>query len=284
MRVFAVIESEGLAEVHQVMEEKEVHFGREHVGTAITLGAEFIAVKYGVVWLAWLAALFACLAVWGYTKKLARNHAKSGWGIRVVAVLFVLMATYFVTMPRKHAAVAINGNPTASLVPPQGEPAVDPDPAPKPPMKKTPILSPEQQQSGKDNVQTGPITTGPCSNVFSGGNGNQGSINCTDVPPQITTTKLSENVLDDGLFKTEFRLDIIANKAFLLHVRTSAPNLVDYPKIDDVRPSEQGGKAFQATSINGLGYIETDYSNIESGSYIVTVKTLKPNTVRIDCR
>jgi hypothetical protein len=99
-------------------------------------------------------------------------------------------------------------------------------------------------------------------------------------------TKQKENLPDNGIFTTEFRLDITASKAFLLHVKASAPNLVpDSPlKIDDVRPPEQGGMSFSATSKYGVGFIEMDYSNIESGSYIVTVQTSKPNTVRLDCR
>ena len=44
-----------------------------------------------------------------------------------------------------------------------------------------------QQQSGRDNVQTGPITSGPCSNVQVGGSGNQ-TTNCAPPQREISAT------------------------------------------------------------------------------------------------
>lgn len=45
----------------------------------------------------------------------------------------------------------------------------------------TPQPKTQQTQSGHDNVQSGPITQGPCSSVQQGGAGNQANINCGSV-------------------------------------------------------------------------------------------------------
>jgi hypothetical protein len=140
----------------------------------------------------------------------------------------------------------------------------------------------EQHGTGNGAVG-GSITTGPCSNVQVGGSGNQGSVNCTDVAPQITVTKLSEKVPDNGLFKTQFRLAIVTSRAFLLHVKAVAPHLVGTLRIDNERPPEQGGMAFSSVNTSGPGYTEEDYKDIESGNYIVTVQTALPDEVSLEC-
>jgi hypothetical protein len=130
-----------------------------------------------------------------------------------------------------------------------------------------------------DGARIGQNSNGDCSpNMIGGSN----TVNC-DVPPQIATTKLSENVPDNSLFKTDFRLVIVAKRAFLLHVKATAQNIVGSLKIDDVRPPEQGGKAFASVSTSGSGYVEEDYRDIESGSYIVTIHTSQPSVVSLEC-
>jgi hypothetical protein len=214
----------------------------------------------------------------------------SAWHVLLrIGTIAVCATVYFLLVGRQMVAEWHKEHPMVATKSPEPVSPTSPAPAPQePPAKKSspPKQNPPkgQQQSGKDNVQTGSVTTGPCSNVFNGGSGNQGTTNCSDVPPQITVTKQKQNAPDNGVFTTEFRLDITTNKAFLLHVKASAPNLIGDLKIDDIRSPEQGGKAFQATTSYGVGYMEKDYSNVESGSYIVTIQTSKLNTVRLDCR
>jgi hypothetical protein len=214
----------------------------------------------------------------------------STWHVLLrIGTITAAATVYFLLVGRQMVAEWHKEHLTVATRSPEPIPPTSPARAPQePPAKKSspPKQNPPkgQQQSEKGNVQTGPITTGPCSNVFNGGSGNQGTTNCSDVPPQIVVTKQKENAPDNGVFTTEFRLDITASKAFSLHVKVSAPNLIGNLKIDDVRPPKQGGMAFQATSKYGVGFTEMNYSNIESGSYIVTVQTSKPNTVRLDCR
>jgi hypothetical protein len=59
-----------------------------------------------------------------------------------------------------------------------------------------------QQQSGKNNVQTGPITSGPCSNLQIGGSNNQGTIdNCQatiiSAPPDRTLSDSQERAISE---------------------------------------------------------------------------------------
>jgi hypothetical protein len=148
------------------MEGKEEHHGREHVGTAVGLAAEFIAMTFGVIWLAWIAGIFVCLAVFGYTKKMVRERPKVGWGIRVAAILFTLAAAVIMTMPKKHAMVATNGesapSPSQQVTAPNAtsEPSVPADNkrAKKSDLQKPP--APSVSSSGSQSPATGGITQG----------------------------------------------------------------------------------------------------------------------------
>jgi hypothetical protein len=57
--------------------------------------------------------------------------------------------------------------------------------------KKKAAAPPPQTQSGQDNVQTGSITTAPCSNVQVGGSGNQATANCLPVARHLSQQQVS---------------------------------------------------------------------------------------------
>ncbi len=114
---------------------------------------------------------------------------------------------------------------------------------------------------------------------------NNGAMIQGDAPPQFTVSPVTENVSQaNGLYETQFKVQVTTARAIVLHVKASALNLVGNLKIDDERPPGQGGKSFTSSGTSGSGYTEEDYSNIESGGYFLTVQTSQPEKVRLECR
>lgn len=105
----------------------------------------------------------------------------------VVIVTLVLATIWEVAWRfRERPAQMAQNLPSAVMTPPQlPTPAIPPKPEIKKPHKK-PSLS-NQEQSGRDNVQTGSITQG-CGAIQQGGFQNQANVNCTPPPARVTTT------------------------------------------------------------------------------------------------
>jgi hypothetical protein len=181
------------------------HHGPEYVIAGIGLITEFGALRYGINWLAWIGVAFLVVAVWVYTRDFTRSRIWWGYGIRLVIFVALLVGTYFVTRFKVPAPVqgiaAATPPPINTPLPMNTPPPTSPkaESKPKAPTKKSPFAT--QQQSGKDNVQTGSITAGPCSNVQVGGNGNSATTNC--VPPSRVLPSEKAQQLADDLRRTE---------------------------------------------------------------------------------
>ena len=103
---------------------------------------------------------------------------------------------------REHPTVAIKSppQPVSPLPSPPSSPSAKSDES-----KKS-----DQRQSGKDNNQTGPITTGPCSSVQVGGSQNQSDINCG--PPSLKLTwSVSEKPSQDSKHPFYREIAVIPN-------------------------------------------------------------------------
>jgi hypothetical protein len=128
------------------------------------------------------------------------------------------------------------------------------------------------------------IISAPNGIAIGGGTVTNPTVNNYDVAPQIVVTRQKDNVPSGDLFITVFRLDIIASKAFLLHVRAVSPDIAGASiSVDNVRPPGQGGIAIISTGTTGVGFVEEDFRDVESGAYTVTARTLKPIMVRLEC-
>ena len=188
------------------MGETERHYGKDNLYAGIAVVVEIFAINYGAALLTWIAAGFICLAVFGYTKKWVREKRKRGWGTRAVAVTIILATAVLLTWPKKHPTVAATKEPGRVL-----ESIQQPVPqasAPQPTTPHPPLLADEkskkavrerqkvQRQLGKDNIQTGPITTGPCSSVQVGRD-NTATVNC--VPPQRALTLSQQEAFVNAL-------------------------------------------------------------------------------------
>ncbi len=144
--------------------------------------------------------------------------------------------------------------------------------------------TPEQNQSGHDNAQTGPITQGPNSALsFDQKGGVTAGTYLGNPPPQFAMTVVYENVKQDSSYETKFKVVITTSQSITFHVKVSA-QLINDMKIDNERPPQQGGMSFMGTSPKaGNGWMENDYWNIESGSYFVIVHTPTPQPVKLEC-
>jgi hypothetical protein len=95
----------------RAMETPKEHHGREYVIGGIGAFAEYLAVKYDMSWLAWLAALLFWLAVIEY----ARHSAwiKLRWKIVICAGVLVAMAvaTFYLTRDKTAPEVAKTSEP-----------------------------------------------------------------------------------------------------------------------------------------------------------------------------
>jgi hypothetical protein len=113
---------------------------------------------------------------------------------------------------------------------------------------------------------------------------NTGTMIKGDAPPQMTLTKLSENVLENGRFRTQFRMVITTQRAFVLYLKATSSSLEggilwDRDRLDP----RQGG--YSSTAINvfsGVGYAEEDIENVVAATYTVTLYTSKPDIVKLE--
>ncbi len=102
------------------------------------------------------------------------------------------------------------------------------------------------------------------------------------VNPQIKLTKLSENVPENGRFRTQFRMEIATQRAFVLYLKVTSPSLdgtIGWER--DVPPGHGGYSSFAMNAFNGPGYAEEDLQNVESGTYTVTLYTLHPGKIDV---
>jgi hypothetical protein len=101
-------------------------------------------------------------------------------------------------------------------------------------------------------------------------------------PPQFSISKVSENVKQGSSYETKFRVQVVASQPVTFHVRVTAQHIEDVT-IDNERPPEQGGMAFQSTNQAGDGWLQNNYMNMESGSYFIIVYTHLPQEIQLAC-
>jgi hypothetical protein len=195
------------AEVHAVAED---HHGREYVIGAIGAVAEYLAVRYGMDWLAWLAMFLMWLAVVEYTRRWAKGKV---WLYASWAALFLVMAmaTYFLIKPKSVVA-----NPP---IPPPPQPALPSKEPIVPPAASTETNKTQRTpQDSKKSQRTQPPpdnsvhvdnsstlqqrSNGDCSpNIVGGAN----TVNCS-APQRVLTEDQKKsfreimNTLPDGIF------------------------------------------------------------------------------------
>lgn len=96
-------------------ETKENH-GREYAVAAISVFGEYAAVKYGIGWLAWLAAFFLWLAIVSYTKSVSKRWLRNI--SRLVAASLIAIVTYS-QIDLKEPESPHNPAPVIPATPPQ---------------------------------------------------------------------------------------------------------------------------------------------------------------------
>jgi hypothetical protein len=149
------MDSSGLQEVHQHQQK-----GWEHVCTALVLVAEFLAVKYSIVWLGWTAGLFLWFAVGSYARHyLGPRYAK----VAILASIpLIVAATYYLTKGRPKSDGEM---PTVQA---QTTPA---------PQQSQPPSSPATKATPKSKATQSATATGKGDNSTTGAVNQQGNNN-----------------------------------------------------------------------------------------------------------
>lgn len=253
------------------------------VSQALTLyGLIDISVARICLVLAWVIAVLGVLAS-DYLR------GKSWKQILVVTALVgLIVGSGLVRLDRyathkKAEQEAISRPPSAphTVAPPPSIPIIK-TPLPHPSTRAPAPEKPQQDNSVHigNGATVSQASAGDCSpNMIGGSN----TVNCSEPAPRINISKLDVNVLNDkGRFVTRFRIDVETRRPVLLHVRAIG-SLVEDIGIDDIRPPEQGGKAFWGSSISGPGWYEEDFKDIESGGYLILVRTTKAGNISLEC-
>ena len=104
-----------------------------------------------------------------------------------------------------------------------------------------------------------------------------------DPPPQFILTTISENTPQDGLYETNFKLQVTTARSIVLRLKARATRFVGEMRITKEVPLGAGGEAFMSMlSRRGPTLIEENYQNIESGSYTITLHTAQPDKVTLE--
>lgn len=195
--------------------------GWEHICTVIILIAEYGAVKYSLVWLAWTASLFLWFAITSY----ARHYLplKSSKIVMLVSIPLIALGTYYITRvpskPEMTAQAQTASQPQTSAQPQQ--PSEQSDKESKPVAKKQvpkskPIVpKPPVQQDNSVHLENGSKlemqSSGDCSpNIVGGSN----TVNCGPPPPPTLSLKFSQERMasTDKKFAFETKVTITPNK------------------------------------------------------------------------
>jgi hypothetical protein len=95
----------------------EQHHGREYLVAFVSVAGEYAGIRYGIGWLAWLAAGFLWLAAVSYmSTALASSRFK--FPAQAVAAIIIAAATYhLVTPPAEFPIISISGQQVALFKP-----------------------------------------------------------------------------------------------------------------------------------------------------------------------
>lgn len=152
------------------------------IGLFVALGALGLPL-IGVAVNVWLGGAVLAIAFYCIVRAFWIWERSSTWHVLLrIGTIAIAAVIYFLMVGRQMVAEWHKEHPIVAVKSPEPVPPTSPAPAPKePPAKKLPQTKREpqgQQQSGKENIQTGPVTQGPCGNVQIGGSGNQATTNC----------------------------------------------------------------------------------------------------------
>ncbi|MDD5544698.1 MAG: hypothetical protein PHX83_16145 [Acidobacteriia bacterium] len=78
-------------------EPSKQHHGREYFFAGISVLGEFLAVKYGINWLAWLFAILLCLSIYEYAGGWFSAKPVLKYGIRALSFIVIIVITVFIT-------------------------------------------------------------------------------------------------------------------------------------------------------------------------------------------
>jgi hypothetical protein len=93
------------------------HHGREYLVAAVSVAGGYAGKRYGVAWLAWLAAAFLWLAILSYTSK-ALHGSRFKTAIQVVAAVAIAIGTYGLATPAPELPIiSIQGQQVALFKP-----------------------------------------------------------------------------------------------------------------------------------------------------------------------
>lgn len=81
--------------------------GREYILAIVSLGGEYVAVRYSMGWLGWLAAFFLWLAFLTYTKDHFQEIKWQRYGTRVCSAALIAFITFHLTRPRELQSVIL---------------------------------------------------------------------------------------------------------------------------------------------------------------------------------
>jgi hypothetical protein len=147
--VISVYSSTGIAVEVCAMDEqrRKEHHGREYLIGAIGALSEYLAVKYEVGWLAWLAAFLLFLAIFEYVSN-GSVRWKPGPTLWVALAVAVIIGTYFVT--RRNASLHDKTQAVAAA-PASVQTA---QPAPQQPPSAAPGAKPPEMKAGRQSART----------------------------------------------------------------------------------------------------------------------------------
>lgn len=214
-----------------------------------------------------------------------------GVGGILLAVAIVTLAV-MVLLPEIRSAIGLDPTLTLDLPSQQQTPKIPPfwdskgSPRLRTPAtasKPIPVskVNPEPNQSGHDNVQTGPITQqGACNAIQQGGSGNQQIVDCG--PPPLKLTWSVRPASPDGAFAYRQIVTVEANIDF--HPVSFA--IYCDREIKDVSP---GGTFFRldagiTSQSNKIGYVYYENPSLAAGvPLMVTVSSTEPfNVLKVE--
>jgi hypothetical protein len=174
-------------------------WGLQLIGVTVNvwLGAGVLALAFGLV----------ARSFWAWEGPSRWHIAWRSLTILVAAGLYaaIIIPQIKKELAREHPSLIAQKppSPVAPLVPPTETNSKPPNEKPKTEKPHIVKRTPDQKQSGgKDNVQTGPITQGPCSNLQVGGSQNSATTNCGPPPLEMSASSQTVPTDKEGLVKT----------------------------------------------------------------------------------
>jgi len=159
-----------------------------------------------------IAAIMLILDMVGSADIIRSRYPRAWVAVTSRPTILLLLLIAITLLDRNYKdAMAVGPPPSVKIYAPSPPLLAIREPEPPHPSAQKSGKSVAQNQSGKENVQTGSITQGPCSNLQVGGANNIQAANCGPAP--LILSPSSSTVLSDkeGLVKTVIR--VVPNEA-----------------------------------------------------------------------